>query len=166
MRSDNGTTTLFLAVLMVMLNLLISSCRRLLTILTSNERRLFHSAHSRRMAAPDFGHRRQWALMRLSPFKIHCRKAASGVSLPGSGRSSLSARCPEPTVKGNGSSHWCRMLRLREQSLDFQFQLSILSGRCAAIAPLRNSWLEDSVSPTQSSTQTVLKGRSTPSCCR
>jgi len=33
--------------------------------------------------------RQHWAPKRLSPSKIRCRKAGSGISLPGSGQSSL-----------------------------------------------------------------------------
>ncbi len=36
-----------------------------------NERRLSHSAHPRRTAAPDFGHRRQWVDMTHSHFWTH-----------------------------------------------------------------------------------------------
>ena len=47
------------------------------------------------MAGMEKAERRLRAPKRLSSFKINRRKAVSEISIPGSGRSLLSARCPE-----------------------------------------------------------------------
>ena len=67
-------------------------------------------------SASSFRHRLQWAPMRLSPSKIHCRKAASGISLPGSGHSSLSAGCSSRSVARIGSRRLRKTLEDWKQS--------------------------------------------------
>ena len=67
--------------------------------------------------------------MRLTPSKIHCRKAAIGVSLPESGRSSLSARCPKESLAKNGSCRSSVGHEQQERTFAIWNPVSRLNGR-------------------------------------